>query len=248
MIRRITIYGITALLLSVLLFLALSHLPYFTISQVQVKIDGPLKHVPIEISNRLSTLVGQGIFRVSLLSRKKQIEQLPIVTSLVLTRTLPSTIKATIAFIDSPVIVQSENKERSYLVDGRTLVPIESSDADLWTDHLLRIEVPLEYALLMERYGTDSVFASVMGLTRGLSGEASLITRIKYDNNSSNSFGKMVLDLPSLNARLWVREPVDPKHVQTALYWIEQDRKENLSFLSSSIQRYDLYREALVRR
>ncbi|HQB05707.1 MAG TPA: hypothetical protein PLD69_07190 [Sphaerochaeta sp.] len=58
----------------------------------------------------------------------------------------------------------------------------------------------------------------------------------------------MVLDLPSLNARLWVREPVDPKHVQTALYWIEQDRKENLSFLSSSIQRYDLYREALVRR
>ncbi|HQB06008.1 MAG TPA: FtsQ-type POTRA domain-containing protein, partial [Sphaerochaeta sp.] len=190
MIRRITIYGITALLLSVLLFLALSHLPYFTISQVQVKIDGPLKHVPIEISNRLSTLVGQGIFRVSLLSTKKQIEQLPIVTSLVLTRTLPSTIKATIAFIDSPVIVQSENKERSYLVDGRTLVPIESSDADLWTDHLLRIEVPLEYALLMERYGTDSVFASVMGLTRGLSGEASLITRIKYDNNSSNSFGK----------------------------------------------------------
>ena len=167
---------------------------------------------------------------------------------MVLTRTLPSTIKATIAFIDSPVIVQSENKERSYLVDGRTLVPIESSDADLWTDHLLRIEVPLEYALLMERYGTDSVFASVMGLTRGLSGEASLITRIKYDNNSSNSFGKMVLDLPSLNARLWVREPVDPKHVQTALYWIEQDRKENLSFLSSSIQRYDLYREALVRR
>lgn len=248
MIRRITIYGITALLLSVLLFLALSHLPYFTISQVQVKIDGPLKHVPIEISNRLSTLVGQGIFRVSLLSTKKQIEQLPIVTSLVLTRTLPSTIKATIAFIDSPVIVQSENKERSYLVDGRTLVPIESSDADLWTDHLLRIEVPLEYALLMERYGTDSVFASVMGLTRGLSGEASLITRIKYDNNSSNSFGKMVLDLPSLHAQLWVREPVDPKHVQTALYWIEQDRKEDLSFLSSSIQRFDLYKEALVRR
>ena len=66
MIRRITIYGIIALLLSVVLFLALSHLPYFTISQIQVKIDGPLKHVPIEISDRLSTLVGQGIFRVSL--------------------------------------------------------------------------------------------------------------------------------------------------------------------------------------
>ena len=100
----------------------------------------------------------------------------------------------------------------------------------------------------MERYGTDSVFDSVMALTRGLSGESSLITRIKYDNNSSNSFGKMVLDLPSLHAQLWVREPVDPKHVQTALYWIEQDRKEDLSFLSSSIQRFDLYKEALVRR
>lgn len=248
MIRRLVIYGVTILLLLSLLFLALSHLPLFTISQVQVKIDGPLKHVPSEISNRLSTLVGQGILRVSLRGTKKQIEQVPIVSSLVLTRTLPSTIKATIAFIDSPVFIQSENGERSYLVDGRTLVPIESSDADLWTDHLLSIEVPLEYALLMERYGTDSVFDSVMALTHGLSGESSLITRIKYDNNSSNSFGKMVLDLPSLHAQLWVREPVDPKHVQTALYWIEQDRKEDLSFLSSSIQRYDLYKEALVRR
>ena len=74
MIRRLVIYGVTILLLLSLLFLALSHLPLFTISQVQVKIDGPLKHVPSEISNRLSTLVGQGIFRVSLRGTKKQIE------------------------------------------------------------------------------------------------------------------------------------------------------------------------------
>ncbi|NLZ77312.1 MAG: FtsQ-type POTRA domain-containing protein [Spirochaetales bacterium] len=249
MTRRIAIYGATfVVLLLLLLLLALSHLPFFTISQVQVKIDGPLNHVPSEISDRLSTLVGQGIFRVSLRSTKKRIEQLPIVSSLALSRDLPSTVRATISFIDSPVFLQSEDGERSYLVDGRTLVPIENGDAGLWADHLPTIEVPLEYALLMERYGTDSVFASVMALTRGLSGEASLITHIKYDNNSINSFGKMVLDLPSLNARLRVREPVDPKHVQTALYWIEQDRKEDLSFLSSGIQRYDLYKEALVRR
>jgi hypothetical protein len=112
----------------------------------------------------------------------------------------------------------------------------------------LSIEVPLEYALLMERYGTDSAFATVVELGRDLGGEASLITRIKYDNNSSNSFGKMVLDLPTLNAQLWVREPVNPEQIRTALYWIEQDQKESLSFLSSTLQRYDLYKEALVRR
>ncbi len=60
MIRRITICNIIALLLPVVLFLALSHLPCFTISQIQVKIDGQLSHVPSKAATMLSTLVGQG--------------------------------------------------------------------------------------------------------------------------------------------------------------------------------------------
>lgn len=248
MIRRIVVWLIIIFLLLWVLFLVLSYLPAFTITQVQVKVNGTLEHVPNSISTQLSTLVGQGILRHPLRSIKKQIEQRADVKEITLRRSLPSTIRATITFIDSPVLIQSTNKERSYLADGRALIPIDSQDVGVWASQLLLIEVPLEYALLMERYGTDSIFAAVMALGGDLSGEASLITHIKYDNNSSNSFGKMVLDLPSSNAQLWVREAVDLDQVKTALYWIEQDQKENLSFLRSDVQRYDLYREALVRR
>ncbi len=248
MIKRLVLWFILIVLLLWVVFLVVSYLPFFTITKVQVKIEGPLERVPSDISSELSSLVGQGLFRVRLRRMKDHIERIPSVENLNFRRTLPSTIIATISFLDSPVLIQSEEAERSYLVSNRTLVPIDQKDVNLWRSHLLSIEVPLEYALLMERYGTDSAFATVVELGRDLGGEASLITRIKYDNNSSNSFGKMVLDLPTLNAQLWVREPVDPEQIRTALYWIEQDQKESLSFLSSTLQRYDLYKEALVRR
>ena len=110
------------------------------------------------------------------------------------------------------------------------------------------IEVPPFYARMMVRYGVDDSFLQVMELAKSLEGKTTLITTIKYDNNSSNSFGKMVLELSSLNAQIWVREPVGAAQVSAAVLLVQEDQKDALSFLSSQARRYDLYREGLVRR
>jgi len=108
--------------------------------------------------------------------------------------------------------------------------------------------VPSSYAQMLLTYGLDRSFQQVMDLANSLGEKTTLITSIKYDNNSSNSFGKMVLEISSLNARIWVREPVGVAQIQAAVALAQQDQQDTLSFLSSEDKRYDLYREGLVRR
>ncbi|WP_320130754.1 hypothetical protein, partial [uncultured Sphaerochaeta sp.] len=108
--------------------------------------------------------------------------------------------------------------------------------------------VPQRYATMLQEYGTDETFLKVMELASSLDGDSSLITRIKYDNNSSNSFGKMVLEFSSINAQLWVREPVSTERIASAVALVVEDSENSLSFLSTGPLRYDLYKSAMVRR
>jgi hypothetical protein len=78
---------------------------------------------------------------------------------------------------------------------------------------------------MMVRYGVDDSFLQVMELAKSLEGKTTLITTIKYDNNSSNSFGKMILELSSLNAQIWVREPVGAAQVSAAVFWSKRTKR-----------------------
>ena len=235
-------------LLVLLLLFTLRSIPQCMISSVQVTALQGSEQVPTEVAQYLSALVGTSLFALNLGKEEARLESFGPVRKAQLKRALPSTLMVDLTLVDALALVQTEDGQVNYLVEGEALVPLDSRDVSAWKKVVLTIEVPRSYAQMMARHGIDEGFAQVMGLARSLEGKTSLITRIKYDNNSSNSFGKMVLELSSLNAQIWVREPVGAHLVQAAMLVVQQDQQDALSFLSSPTRRYDLYREGLVQR
>ncbi|MEA4859010.1 MAG: hypothetical protein VB127_00890 [Sphaerochaeta sp.] len=235
-------------LLVLLLLFILRSVPHFTIRTIQVTAHQGSGQVPAEVANHLSKLVGTSLFALSLGKEESWLKAYSPVQKASVKRALPSTLVVDLTLIDAWALVQGGEGQAFFLVKGDRLLDLDSRDVPDWQKVVLSIEVPLSYAQMMARHGIDEAFAQVMELARSLEGKTTLITRVKYDNNSSNSFGKMVLELSSLNAQIWVREPVGAHLVQAAILLVQQDQQDALSFLSLPTRRYDLYREGLVQR
>lgn len=234
-----------AILLCVLL---LRSIPAFNLRTVQIQVQGGSKVVPVAVQEKLSELVGTSLFGINLAKYSKNLETITGVKNVKLVRKLPSSLLASLTLVDAGALIKEEASDKAYLVDNLHLKALHPDDVVPWQSVAVTIEVPSSYAQMMVNYGVDDSFHQVLELARSLEGKTTLITKIKYDNNSSNSFGKMVLELSSLNAQIWVREPVGAAHVSAAVSLVQQDQKNALSFLSSQARRYDLYREGLVRR
>lgn len=244
-IRLLVLFLFTAALLA-LVWLSTS--PRYTVRQVVITTASEGEEVSAEVKAELSTLVGRSLLRLSPSKEAARLKQLATVEDAVIRRRLPDTISVRLTVTESPVIIHSSDDEGYYLIKEGRLFAITAEDAAPYQRRVMTIEVPASYAQVMVRWGVDELFGQVIELTDSLGGESSLITRVKYDNNSSNSFGKMVLELSSLHAQIWVREPVGAARVQAAIALVQEDRERSLFFLSSEAKRYDLYREGLVRR
>jgi hypothetical protein len=240
---------LTALFIALLLILLVVWLytsPSHTILHVVISVEG--EEAPLEVKRALASLIGEPLMRLSLSKEEAALLKLGTVASVKMRRTLPDTLNVELVLTESSVVVHSWDDGRYYLVKEGALVAIEGEDAERYQRQVMTVEVPASYAQMMVRWGVDELFGQVITLTQSLEGESSLITRVKYDNNSSNSFGKMVLELSSLHAQIWVREPVGAGRVQAAIALVQADQESSLYFLSSETRRYDLYREGLVRR
>ncbi|MGH0052185.1 MAG: FtsQ-type POTRA domain-containing protein [Sphaerochaetaceae bacterium] len=231
-----------------LLLVTLRSLPQFKITSIQVTAEQGSGKVPSSLREYLASLVGLSLFEVNVGRIEQELSEYPTVQTVQIHRKLPSLLFATICLVESSVLVQTDDGNEAYLVNEYALERIPSEDVDAWKARTVTIEVPSSYAQMLLSYGLDDSFHQVMELANSLEDKTTLITKIKYDNNSSNSFGKMVLEISSLKAQIWVREPVGAAQIQAAVALVEKDQKDTLSFLSSDIKRYDLYREGLVRR
>ncbi|MGE4585383.1 MAG: cell division protein FtsQ/DivIB [Sphaerochaeta sp.] len=231
-----------------LVIATLRFIPQFDVRAIQVTIQGGSKETPPQATERLASLVGTSLFTINLSRQEALLASISSIASVQLRRKLPSILEATITLVDSPVLVLTDRDGQAYLVKDQKLLLLDAREIPAWKKVVSTIEVPVQYAELMSRYRVDDSFLQVLDLVQSLTGKTTLITTIKYDNNSSNSFGKMVLELSSLHAQIWVREPVSAAHVQAAVALVAQQQKDALSFLSSGTSRYDLYREGLVRR
>ncbi|WP_321301516.1 FtsQ-type POTRA domain-containing protein [uncultured Sphaerochaeta sp.] len=231
-----------------LVFITLRSLPQFNITTIKVVAVNGKEKVPSSLKEHLATFVGRSLFELNFNRLERELESYPTIASLELKRTLPSSLVATVSLVESPALVQTNDGKETYLVAENTLVRLPGEDIDAWKKEVVTILVPPSYAQMLRVYGLDRSFHQVMELANSLGEKTTLITSIKYDNNSSNSFGKMVLEISSLNAQIWVREPVGTAQIQAAVALAQQDQKDTLSFLSSEDKRYDLYREGLVRR
>jgi len=250
--RRVSLWvKLTVLLLPLVAFMVLvtlQSLPQFKVVTIQVTAERGSGKVPSSLKEYLATFVGLSLFDLNLYRLERELGEYPTVSSVQLQRKLPSSLLATVYLVQSPALVQTSDGEEAFLVEGNRLVKIPEEDIDAWKAEVVTIEVPFSYAQMLLTYGLDRSFQQVMDLANSLGEKTTLITSIKYDNNSSNSFGKMVLEISSLNARIWVREPVGVAQIQAAVALAKQDQQDTLSFLSSEDKRYDLYREGLVRR
>lgn len=245
---KVKLVGLLLPLLLVTGLISLRSMSAFKITSVQVVAHGGSMQVPFGIQNELASFVGLSLFQLNIQAVQRKLSAFPTVDKVQLKRKLPSSLLASVFLIDGSALVQAEDESAFYLADGKALVPVDKPDVQGWKKSVVTILVPASYAQMLFTYGLDASFEQVMELAHSLEDKTTLITSIKYDNNSSNSFGKMVLELSSLNAQIWVREPVGAMQVQAAVDLVVQDQKDTLSFLSSDTKRYDLYREGLVRR
>lgn len=228
--------------------LLLQSIPAFNLRTVQITVEGGSGEVPVEAKQQLASLVGVSLFSINMMKQKRALTDITGIQKADLRRKPPSTLQATLHLFDASAVIREKDGGQAYLVEDHHLRKLHPDDVSAWQKVVVTIEVPASYAHMMATYSVDDSFLHVMQLATSLEGKTTLITKIKYDNNSSNSFGKMVLELSSLNAQIWVREPVGAPQIHAAVSLVLQDQKDSLSFLSSEARRYDLYREGLVRR
>ncbi len=222
--------------------------PAYTVRQVAITVSGGPEAIPEQARQLLSTQVGTQLLRLRTGEIASQLRTLATIEDVQIGRRFPNTLTAHLDLVESPVVIHASDEDVYYLIKEGKLVGLSKADAALYTKSAVTVEIPASYAQMMVRWGVDRLFGQVVELARDLDSESSLITRVKYDNNSSNSFGKMVLELSSLNAQIWVREPVGAARVEAAVALVQKDRADSLYFLDPETKRYDLYRQGLVRR
>ncbi|MGN0906292.1 MAG: hypothetical protein ACI4NM_04030, partial [Bullifex sp.] len=112
------------------------------------------------------------------------------------------------------------------------------------------IEILPEYASYMMSYGIRDEVEAVMELASSVSDEhGQLISRIKYDNNRGDGFGQMTIYLDTLSAQLFVKERVSKNRISDSIKVIRKEAESEVSrYTRSDIIRYDLYKDALVKR
>jgi hypothetical protein len=249
---RVRIVFLLLLSLVTIVYFSLRTLPLFEISSVKVTVDGGGNRIPHEVAEELVALRGISLFAVNIHSLERKMASLAVVGDLSVERKIPSTLLVTLSVAKPTAVVCSTDTDGGiqgmFLVKNGFLLPLDREDWSLYENGPVCVEVPQGYATMLEEYGTDENFLKVMELASSIDADSTLITRIKYDNNSSNSFGKMVLEFSSLNAQIWVREPVSTARIASAVALVVSDRGELLSFLGKEALRYDLYERAMVRR
>ncbi|MDT4762920.1 FtsQ-type POTRA domain-containing protein [Sphaerochaeta sp. PS] len=243
---------VLVLVLLPLTLFSLCHIPAFYVDSIKLTISDVGLDTPYALKRALAQYRGVSLFSFRLATVERELEELALVEQAEARRKLPSTLLVDVTLFSPPALVYAHDEDEVvtavYVLQGTSLLALDKEDWTLFEGRTLKVEIPQGYASMMAKYGVDGSFQQVMDLVASLEGNTTLITRIKYDNNSSNSFGKMILELSALHAQIWLREPVSSAQVSQAIQMVQEDQKESLSFLSSHILRYDLYKGAMVRR
>ncbi|MCR4676662.1 MAG: FtsQ-type POTRA domain-containing protein [Sphaerochaetaceae bacterium] len=227
----------------VALYFAARNVPYFNINTVNLKITGQSEEANSRIKHIVSGIKGRNILEISTTSIKDTIRSMGGVKSVSVTRYFPSTVNIEVVYQNYICRAYSDNGETEnfYLAGSSSMEKTDSETYRLYSN-LAEVELFPAYALLIEKWGYDQGFIQMMNLAGSL-GSETLITAIKYDNNNSDSFGLLKLEMSSINSVLYVREPVTPQRLNEALRIIADDGN-----ISGGERRYDLYSTALVKR
>ena len=225
-------------------FIALRYIDFFNVKEFDITVNGPLTNVSVEMQRILNPQKGRNIFEINLRSLKRKLLAVDGVSSVVIKRYYPDKLILGISYMDVDIRCYSihENGERSYYFvhDGM----IEPVGQETWEsfDKPVIVELNPTYAQNKVKWGCDEGFLLMVNLTEELK-DNNLITNIKYDNNNGDDFGKLVIELSSLNSTLYVRELVSTNRLSEALDLISSQ----FSAGGANVI-WDLYANTLVKR
>ncbi|MCK9286542.1 MAG: FtsQ-type POTRA domain-containing protein [Sphaerochaetaceae bacterium] len=253
--RLITV--IIVILLVAIGWFSLRYIPLFDIQSVSIKVE-TYTIVPAEIQRIMADLRGISLFAMRPRVLERKLQSLPIVSKAMIRRHLPNKITLHVTLTEPDTIIAAigtdETIDSMYIVKDNQLHAISYDDYLPYKTSVFVVQVSIQYADYLFDYGMDKGLFDVVNLAKAMgrsaSGSYNLITKIKYDNNNSNGFGKMILDIPSLNARLYIRESVSEVRLADAIRLItfehERDTMRNIALTGEL--RYDLYSNSLVAR
>ena len=232
------------LLLLVGAFVALRYIDFFNVKQIDITVHGPVTNVSTEMQRIINPVKGRNIFEISLRSLKKELEAFDGVSQVNIRRYYPDTLMMEIDYSEVALKCYSisDSREISYYFSHDGI--LEQVGQQTWDafDKPAVVELNPAYAQMIVKWGADEGFSSMLKLAEQLSGN-NLITNLHYDTNKGNEFGRLVIDLSSLNSTLYVRELVSAQRLGEALDLISSQ----FSAGGANVI-YDLYANTLVKR
>ena len=232
------------LLLLVGAFVALRYIDFFNLKEIDITVHGPVTNVSTEMQRLINPLKGRNIFEINLRSLTKELEAFDGVSEVNIKRYYPDRLIMEIVYSEVALKCYSITDDREIIYFFSHDGILEQVGQQTWDafDKPAIVELNPAYAQMMVKWGADEGFASMVNLAEHLSGN-NLITNIKYDNNNGNEFGRLVIDLSSLNSTLYVRELVSAQRLSEALDLISSQ----FSAGGANVI-YDLYANTLVKR
>ncbi len=232
------------LLLLVGAFVALRYIDFFNVKEIDITVHGPVTNVSTEMQRIINPVKGRNIFEINLRSLTKELEAFDGVSQVNIRRYYPDTLIMEIDYSEVALKCYSisDSREISYYFSHDGI--LEQVGQQTWDafDKPAVVELNPAYAQMIVKWGADEGFSSMLKLAEQLSGN-NLITNIKYDNNNGNEFGRLGIDLSSLNSTLYVRELVSAQRLGEALDLISSQ----FSAGGANVI-YDLYANTLVKR
>jgi hypothetical protein len=241
--ERILLVLVIALILAGA-YVALRYIDFFNIEEVDVSVSGPVTNVSIDMQRIIKPLKGRNIFDVNLNSLEKTLSAFDGVKTVKAKRYYPNRIIIQIDYNDISL--------RAYSIDNNDVINyyfihediMDEVSAETWEsfDKLSIVELNPAYAQMVMKWGADNGFRDMVNLAEHLSIN-NLITSIKYDNNNGSDFGRLAIELSSLNSVLYVRELVSSTRLDEALEMVSGQFSAG-----GAVVVYDLYANTLVKR
>ncbi len=225
-------------------YMALRYIDFFNVEEVDVSVSGPVTNVSVDMQRLINPIKGMNIFELNLSSLEKELAAFDGVKAVKAKRYYPDKVIIQIDYNDITLRAYSigEGENITYYFIHEDI--IDEVSAETWNsfDKLAVVEMNPAYAQMIMKWGADEGFRSMVELAEHLSSN-NLITSIKYDNNNGSDFGRLAIELSTLNSVLYVRELVSEKRLDEALEMVSSQFSAG-----GAVVVYDLYANTLVKR
>lgn len=196
---------------------AVSNLSFFDIKTVQFSHSGTLSGIPIQVQRLITGLSGRNLFSFNSEKLKGNLEKCEGVSSARIEKYYPSELRVYVEF--EPYTVRFVTESSFYCAGEGRFSEVSEELFKLYSS-LPVVQISDSYARFTAKWGMEEGFVQMVSLVGRIPPKA-LISDIKYVNNNSNRFGRMVMTIPTLNAELFIEDPITYERLEEVLQQID---------------------------